>query len=461
MNDYQNPVRVPASEDLTALADGCRAGTTSSVAITQHYLDAIARANERLGVFTFVAADSALASAREADARRRAGQPLGPIDGMPVAIKANIAVAHWPYTAGFRFRDHEIATQDAFLVQRLRAAGAVLLGLTNMDEGALGAEGVNPWYLTTHNPLRLGHSAGGSSSGSAAAVAAGLCAFAVGTDTIGSLRIPAAFCGCASLKPGYGLVSVGGIVPVNPRFDHAGPITRSARDLPLALAAIAGYDNACAVSVAEHPAAPWQAHQPRVIGYAVGFDELAVSDQVVGYYNTAIAAMRELGHLLQPFDLRRWDLPRLRRAILALCELEMWRNHRPRLNATPDDFSPGLRAFIRYGGKLSGDEIAAAETRLATFYQDWQTATAGLDAVMLPTVACTSFPIGERRPQNTADLTALASATGMPALQLPIPAPPGQLPAGLQLLGSQGSDRNLMALACALETAWQTATPRH
>ncbi len=187
---------------------------------------------------------------------------LGALDGIPVAIKANIAVRGWPYTAGLRFRQQEIAAQDAFLVRRLRAAGAVLLGLTNMDEGALGAEGMNPWYLTTQNPLRAGYCAGGSSSGSAAAVAADLCAFAVGTDTIGSLRIPAAFCGCASIKPSFGLVSVGGIVPVNLRFDHAGPLTRSARDLPLALAALAGYDNACAVSVAAAPVARWPANRP-------------------------------------------------------------------------------------------------------------------------------------------------------------------------------------------------------
>ncbi len=453
MNDFQNPQLGTAAEDLTALGEQCRLATTNSVAITQRYLAAIARDNDRLGIYTFVAADSALAAARESDVRRSAGRLASPIDGMPVAIKSNIAVAGWPYTAGLKFRATEIATQDAFLVRRLREAGAILLGLTNMDEGALGAEGVNPWYLTTHNPLRENHSAGGSSSGSAAAVAAGLCAFAVGTDTIGSLRIPAAFCGCVSLKPSYGLVSVGGIVPVSSRFDHAGAITRSARDQLLTLAALASYDNACAVSVADTAAPPWPVNQPRNIGYAVGFEELLVSDEVVGYYNTAIAALRRLGHVLHPVDLKLWDLPRLRRAILALCELEMWRNHRPRLHAAPEDFSPGLRAFIRYGGKLSGDEIAAAETRVARFYHSWQSATAAYDAVILPTVACTSFPIGERPPQNTADLTSIASATGMPALQLPIPARQGHLPAGLQLLGQPGQDRNLIALACALEAS--------
>lgn len=455
MNDIQNLPSPGLREDLTTLSGQLAAGRQSSAALTDRYLHAIERHNPHLGAYTLVAAEAARAAARESDARRAAGVALGALDGIPVAIKANIAVRGWPYTAGLRFRQHEVASQDAFLVRRLRAAGAVLLGLTNMDEGALGAEGMNPWYLTTQNPLRAGYCAGGSSSGSAAAVAADLCALAVGTDTIGSLRIPAAFCGCASIKPSFGLVSVGGIVPVNLRFDHAGPLARSARDLQLALAALAGYDNACAVSVAAAPVARWPANKPVTIGYAVGFGGLMVSDEIVGHYNHAIATLRQLGHKLLPVDLKRWDLPKLRRAVLTLCELDMWRSHRSRLNDTPEDFSPGLRAFIRYGSKLSGDDIADAETRIARFHQDWHEVTASLDAVVLPTVACTSFPLGERRPQNTADLTAIASATGVPAVQLPIPAAAGQLPGGLQLLGRAGEDENLLGLASSLESRWQ------
>ncbi len=455
MNDIQNRPCLGLRDDLTALVGQLASGRLSSAALTERYLAAIDRDNQRLGAYTFVAAAAARAAARESDARRAAGVPLGALDGIPVALKANVAVRGWPYTAGLRFRQQEIAAQDAFLARRLRAAGTVLLGLTNMDEGALGAEGMNPWYLTTQNPLRAGYCAGGSSSGSAAAVAADLCAFAVGTDTIGSLRIPAAFCGCASIKPSFGLVSVGGIVPVNLRFDHAGPLTRSARDLPLALAALAGYDNACAVSVAAAPIERWPANKVATLGYAVGFAELMVSDEVIGHYNNTIATLRLLGHRLLPLDLKRWDLPKLRRAVLTLCELDMWRSHRSRLNDTPEDYSPGLRAFIRYGGKLSGDDIADAETRIARFYQDWQEATVALDAIVLPTVACTSFPLGERRPQNTADLTAIASAAGLPAVQLPIPAAAGQLPGGLQLLGRAGNDDNIIGLACDLESRWQ------
>lgn len=433
--------------DVTEISQQLVSGGCSSSALTQQYLDAIAAGNERLGAFTFVASEEALRGAAESDSRRARGATLGPLDGIPVAIKANIAVRNWPYTAGLGFRRAEIAAQDAFLIGKLRAAGAVLLGLTNMDEGALGAEGANPWYRTTENPLRPGYCAGGSSCGSAAAVAANWCAFAIGTDTIGSVRIPSAFCGTVALKPSYGLISIGGIVPVALRFDHAGPMTRTVRDLSLVLPELAGYDNACAVSTAPATVAAWDARDSRRIAYGVGFSELLVSDAVIGAYNQGIAALRSLGHDLQPLDLQRFDLPRLRRAILVLCELDMWRSHRSRLNNSPDDFSPGLRAFIRYGSKLSGDEIAAAETRIARFFDAWQETIGHFEAVVLPTVACASFPLGERRPQNTADLTAIASATGQPALTMPLPRAHGELPAGLQLLGHNGHDLNLVSLA--------------
>lgn len=440
--------------DATDLSQQLANGSLSSSALTRRYLAAIAACNDGLGAYTYIAADAALRGAAESDARRARGELLGPLDGLPVAIKANIAVRGWPYTAGLGFRRGEIAAQDAFLAGRLRAAGSVLLGLTNMDEGALGAEGMNPWYLTTENPLRPGYCAGGSSSGAAAAVAAGLCAFAIGTDTIGSVRIPAAFCGGVALKPSYGLISVGGIVPVALRFDHAGPMTRTARDLSLVLPALAGYDNACAVSTSQALAENWPAEASKRVAYATGFSEVVVSDAVVTAYNTGIAALRTLGHNLRPLDLQRFGLPRLRRAILTLCELDMWRSHRSRLNDSPEDFSPGLRAFIRYGSKLGGEEIAAAETQIARFYNDWQDVMSGFEVAILPTVACTSFPLGERRPQNTADLTAIASATGQPALTLPVPCAAGELPAGLQLLGHPGHDLNLVSLAARLESSF-------
>ena len=440
----------PASTlDATDLAAALAGRRLQSEALTSRYLDAIARDDG--GTFTFVDAEGAMAAARAADARLAVGESLGPLDGLPVALKSNIAVRDWPHTAGLRFRRDDHAMNDSFVVSRLRRAGAVPLGLTAMDEGALGAEGMNPWYGVTHNPLRRGYSAGGSSAGSGAAIAADLCALALGTDTIGSVRIPASFCGCVALKPSYGLLSVGDVVPVHLRFDHVGLLTRSVRDLALALPWLAAADPHCRVSVPMKLAAAHNSSEQVRLGYAVGLDAFALEAPVLEAYNRAIAAARSLGAELTPVDLSRWDIPRMRRGILALCESQMWRVHGERSTTRPEDFSDGLRAFIRYGGKLTAGELAQAEARIAGFYADWMKVMAGLDAVMLPTTACRAFPHRERRPHNTADLTAIASATGLPAISLPIPCldsvEPMPLPAGLQLIGRAADDLNLIELA--------------
>lgn len=448
----------PRLLDATDAAAALRRGEFTAAALLEDCLAALARDNPQLGAWTFVDAAGARAAARAADERRARGASLGPLDGLPAAIKANIAVAGWPHTAGLRFRAGEFAAADAFAVARLRAAGVVLLGVTNMDEGALGAEGMNPWYGTTQNPRRHGFCSGGSSSGSAAAIGAAHCTLALGSDTIGSVRIPAAFCGVAALKPSAGLVSLGGVVPVHRRFDHVGPIVRTARDLGLVTPALAGYDPACPVSFPLQLATPRAAGSaPGSIGYAVGLNELAVTADVVTAYNRGIAALRAQGAQLVPVDLRRWDLARVRRAILALCEHEMWRVHRQRVLERPDDFSDGLRAFIRYGGKLSAEDLAGAEQRIASFVAEWTAATQPFEAVVMPTVACTAFPHGERHPHNTADLTAIASAVGAPAVSLPLPVPAGALPIGLQLVGRRGDDLQLCQLASALEAGFSVA----
>jgi len=437
--------------DAGAAAAALQRGVFTAAELLEDCLAALARENPALGAWTFVDAAGAREAASAADRRRAAGAALGPLDGLPTGIKANLAVRGWPHTAGLRFRAAEFASDDAFAVARLRAAGAVLVGATNMDEGALGAEGMNPWYGTTQNPHRSGYSSGGSSSGSAAAIAARHCSVALGSDTIGSVRIPAAFCGTSALKPSSGLVSIGGAIPVHPRFDHIGPIVPSATDLEPVLAAIAGYDRSCAVSFPVMLTAPRDGTLPPTLGYAVGLNDLAVSEAVVTAYNRGIAALRALGAQLVPVDLRRWDLARVRRAILALCELEMWRVHRRRVLERPEDFSDGLRAFIRYGGKLSAEDVAAAERRIAVFAVEWSMATQAFDAVVMPTVACTSFPHGERHPHNTADLTAIATAVGAPAASVPLPVAAGTLPIGLQIVGRPAGDRRVCQLAVAIE----------
>ena len=455
--DRSAAIASPRTLDATAAAAALQRGEFTAIDLLEDCLAALARDNPALGAWTFIDADGARVAARASDRRRAAGAALGALDGLPAAIKANFAVEGWPHTAGLRFRAADRATFDAFAIARLRAAGAVLVGATNMNEGALGADGMNPWYGTTHNPHRPGYSSGGSSSGSAAAIAARHCTIALGSDTIGSVRIPAAFCGTAGLKPTPGLVSIRGVVPVHPRFDHVGPIVRSAADLASVLSAIAGYDPACSVSFPVALAPPHEAGATLTVGYAVGLNDLAVSESVVAVYNRGIAALRATGAQLVPVDLRRWDLARVRRAILVLCESEMWRVHRTRVLEKPEDFSEGLRAFIRYGGKLTDEDLAAAERRIVEFALEWKATAEPFDAVVMPTVACASFPHGERHPHNIADLTAIATAAGAPAASLALPAGAESLPIGLQVVGRPGSDLRVCQLAAAIELELQRA----
>ncbi len=227
-----------ADFSLAELREGYAAGTLDPAAVTDSYLDRIARENPRLNAYVSVTADIAREAAAASAARWRAGRPASAIDGAPIAVKDNIDMAGVVTTNGLP--GGRRAGADAAVVARLREAGAVLLGKTNLHEAAFGTTTFNPHWGMTHNPHREGWTAGGSSGGSGAAVAAGLAAAALGSDTMGSVRLPAAYCGCFGLKPTWGAVPLDGVVPLSPRLDHVGPLTRIAEDALLLFEVMAG-----------------------------------------------------------------------------------------------------------------------------------------------------------------------------------------------------------------------------
>ncbi|MEZ5499764.1 MAG: amidase [Steroidobacteraceae bacterium] len=428
------------------------AGEISSVKLIEDCLEVIARRNDDLGALTHVDADRALDAARMADMRRARNQSLGVLDGVPMSVKANIAVADWPHTAGMRTRYSARAERDAYVIARARDAGLIPLCQSNMDEAALGADGVNPWFLTTDNPRLAGYCAGGSSAGAAAALASGMCHVAIGTDTIGSVRIPAAFCSVAALKPTFGLVSTANVVPVHLRFDHVGPMTREVRHLSAVTAAIAGFDRSWPWSFPVNQTEMLRNTRPR-LGVATGLDQLMTSGPVSTSFAAVVDRLRSRDCELLPFDLAPFDLPGLRRAILTLCERSMWREHGTAIGNQPQEYSDRLRAFIRAGGQLSDDELTRCEEKIARFHGAWLERFQHLDALLLPAVATATYPRGARPPQNTADLTAPASATGQPALVVPMPRAAGSPPAGLQIIGPMGSDFALPRLLDGLGLA--------
>ena len=242
---------MPTLETIVALAPRLRRKEVSPVEVTRACLDRIEKLNPALNAFITVTADSALAEARAAEIEISRGNWRGPLHGIPIAIKDLIDTAGTRTTAASALFEHRIPAEDAEVVRRLRLAGAVIVGKNNLHEFAYGGSSLVSFFGDVHNPRNIGRIAGGSSGGSAAAVAAGLCYAAIGTDTAGSIREPAALCGCVGIKPTYGRVSARGVIPLSWSLDHIGPLAATVSDAAVVLQAIAGYDalDVCSVDV--------------------------------------------------------------------------------------------------------------------------------------------------------------------------------------------------------------------
>lgn len=412
-----------------------------------HIESALARidADAPLNAWTHVDTEEALLAADFSDALLAAGRPRSALEGQPVAIKANIAVAGWPHDGGLQIHRGVLATQDAPLVRRLRAAGAILIGQTSMDVAALGAEG-RAANGPIRNPHRPSCSAGGSSGGSAAAIAAGHVQLAIGTDTIGSVRIPAAYCGISSLKPSAGRISRGGLLPVHPRFDHAGPMAKDSHDLEVLWSILAGESISLSDWGQSTRANPFQG---RKVGYVRDLSSMNVTPAVSSAYTQALDSVAELGAELLPFDLTPLDPAKVRRAIFSLCEHAMWLTHRADLETQPKLFSPALTAMLRYGSTLDEPKRAELENRIDVFARQMHAMMEPLQALLVPTTSSQAFDFATPAPSEIADLTAIATAASLPAVSVPIPVG-DDLPVGLQILTAPGED----VVACRLATAF-------
>ena len=358
---------------------------------------------------------------------RSAASGEGPLAGMALGVKSNIAVAGLPWTAGMGLRRALVAERDAAVVRRLRAAGAAILGTLNMHEAALGATTDNAFYGRTHNPHRPGHTPGGSSGGSGAAVAARLCDAALGTDTLGSVRIPAAYNGVYGLKPTAGAVDDDGLVFLDARFDSIGPLARDLDVLERVWRVI---------GAAGGPGAPF-ARGLHLAG--VPAMEPAVADG----YARALGALGVPAHALAlP------DLSAIRLAALAAIARALLADLGEDRTAKADRISPELH-FI-----LNALEGVAPDPALLARVRDTLTDALGDDGVLLmPTTPQVAFPHGERAPATQADFTALANVAGLPALACPAGRDGTGLPVSVQLVGPAGSETRLIALARALEPA--------
>ena len=466
-------------------------GAASPVAVTEAYLARIGALDARVGAYLTVTRDAALAAARAAEARYRAGAALSPIDGAPLALKDVFCTAGVRTTCGSKILEHFVPPYDATLVERLRAAGAVILGKTNMDEFAMGSSTEHSAFQLTRNPWDLARVPGGSSGGSAAAVAGGLAAGAFGTDTGGSVRQPAAFCGVIGFKPTYGRVSRYGLIAFASSLDHVAPFALDVVDTALLLGATAGHDPLDATSVA----APVPDYAADLAGGVKGL-RIGVPDEYFGdgldpeidrAVRTAIDVLRDLGATVE-----RVSLPNTKHGVAtyyivapaeASSNLARYDGVKYGLRA------PGGRDLIDMVSRTRAAGFGAEVKRrimlgtyaLSTGYydayygqaqkvrtlvrQEFEAAFARVDLLAAPTTPGVAFKHGDKADPLAMYMndvyTIPASMTGLPAVSVPCGFSAAGLPIGLQLIGRALDEPTLLRAAHAYEqaTPWRERRP--
>lgn len=458
---------MPANE-LTRLSiaetgERIRRRTLSPVELTRAYLDTIQARNADGRYYLTVLHDAALAAARIAEQEIGSGKYRGALHGIPVALKDLVMTRGIRTTCGSRILKDWIPEADATVAARLAAAGAVLLGKLNMHEFAYGPTGVNPHYGTPANPWGANRMPGGSSSGSGAAVAAGLCAGALGTDTGGSIRIPASLCGIVGLKPTYGRVSRAGVVPLAWSLDHIGPMTRTVTDAALMLQALAGRDPTDP-STAALPVPDYRRdleRDPR--GLRVGVVRDLFFERLDSEVRTAVkAAAQALADL--GVHVEEVRLPRIHHAgpaTFAIITAESMAYHEPYLKTRPSEYGADVRARLLTGQFVLATQYLKAQRARQVLRAEVDGVLRHVDALLIPTTPIPAPRVDEREVAVdgvTDDVrgwltrcTRPINLTGHPALSVPCGLTTSGLPIGLQLVGRSFDEATLLRLGRAYE----------
>ena len=480
-----------AALSIEALGARFRDGSATPSAATEAYLARIAALDPKVRAYTAVTRDAALAQAAEADARFRAGTPRGPLDGVPVALKDVLCTRGIATTCGSRILEAYVPPYDATVYERLRAAGSVLLGKLNMDEFAMGSSTENSAFFTTRNPWDLGRVPGGSSGGSAAAVSADMAAATFGTDTGGSIRQPAAFCGNVGLKPTYGRVSRYGLIAFASSLDQVGPFTKTVADAALALRVIAGADpmdsTAAPVAVPDYRAALGGDVAGLRIGIPREYFIDGMDPEVERAVRAAVDVLRGLGakteevslphteyglaayYLIGPAEassnLARYDGVKYGLRVPGARDLVEMEN---RTRAA--GFGKEVKRRIMLGTyALSAgyyDAYYGQALRVRTLVaRDFHRAFQTVDAIVAPTTPGVAFKVGEKEDPLQMYLndvfTIPVSLAGLPGVSIPGGFTLAGLPIGLQVIGKAYDESTVLRVAHAYERAtdWHTRKP--
>jgi aspartyl-tRNA(Asn)/glutamyl-tRNA(Gln) amidotransferase subunit A len=449
-------------------SDLLRKGKLSPVELTKNCLAQIEELNPTLNAFITVTAELALTQARAAEAEILRGRWRGPLHGIPLAVKDLIDTAGIRTTAASAVFKDRVPAEDADVVRRLKNAGAVLLGKQNLHECAYGGSSMISYYGEVHNPWDPARVAGGSSGGSAASVAAGLGYGAIGTDTAGSVREPAALCGIVGLKPTYGRVSVRGVIPLSLSLDHMGPIARTVADAAATLQAIAGYDakdgNSVDAPVPDYLASLRQQwRSPRIgVPRKLFFEDL--DPAVASAVEEALGVLSALGGNLSEIEI---GVPTDR----TLQAAESYANHAEFVARSPELYQPETLRRIRTGEDISAGEVEQRRRELKQIRSEVHKVFEGVDVLVTPTTPVPAAAIEELqqdldllRPHELLLLrnTRPVNVWGLPAISIPCGFTTAGLPIGLQIIGPHWKEEGVLRLAYAYEQAtnWHKRTPR-
>lgn len=458
---------------ITELSQRYISGTVSPVEVVGQTLARIERLDPKLNSYLAVTAERALAHAARAEAEIRAGRGRGPLHGIPYAAKDLLDVRGLPTTVGSQAMAGNVAECDAAVIEKLEEAGAILVGKTGLHEWAYGITSTNPHFGPVRNPWDPERIPGGSSGGSAAAQAAGLCVFSLGSDTGGSIRIPAALCGVAGLKPTFGRISRRGVFPLGHTLDTLGPFGTCVKDTALVYAAIAGRDERDPVSSDRTVSIPPLEAAPDLKGTVIGvparffFEGLAVDVEVAA--RNALGALRDLGAELrevQPPDVEAANS--LHRLILLA---EASSVHRRRLETHRDAFGDDVRALLDQGRFVLATDYLDAQRARRVFCREFDAVMREVDALVAPAVPIPTARIGELeidvngrrenvRLATTRNVRAL-NLTGLPVVSVPCGFDRDGMPIGLQIVGRKYGEDRILAIGHAYEsaTAWHRQIP--
>jgi aspartyl-tRNA(Asn)/glutamyl-tRNA(Gln) amidotransferase subunit A len=452
---------------ISELAQRLRRSEVSAVEITQEYLGRIERLNPALNAFITIMSESALAEARRAEAEILRGEWRGPLHGVPVALKDLIDSAGARTTAASALYKDRVPNEDAEVVRRLRQAGAVIVGKNNLHEFAYGGSSLVSYFGDVHNPWDVGRIAGGSSGGSAAAVVADLACAAIGTDTAGSIREPAALCGCVGLKPTYGRVSSRGVIPLSWSLDHVGPLAATVEDAAIVLQATAGYDAADVTSVdvpvADYSSALRESSKALRVGVPRGyfFDDL--DPEVASAMEHALRGISTLVAEIKDVQL---DVPTDR----TLQGAESYAYHAENVAKSPELYQPETLRRLRSGEKISGAEYIQRRRELEEARRRIRAVFADVDVLVTPTMPMSAPAIADLKADpealRPAELKLLRNTRpfnvwGLPAISVPCGFTQSGLPIGLQIAGPHWREDLVLQLAHAYEqaTAWHKRRP--